>query len=159
MKAPRPGEVALPFDPGARHDASVAFLGRIRTPWGPDDCPKSITRAREQGAEAWIELDPAYQPLLTGLAPGRWIMLLYWMDRARRDIGVQRPGHVDGPRGAFAIRTPARPNPVSMACVQITSLSDHRIGIDAADCFDNTPVIDIKPWQPTIDAPPGRIVD
>lgn len=155
MKDPRPGEVLLPFDPGARTDGTVAFLGRIRTPWGPDACPKSITRARETGQPARVELNPDFAPLLTGLSEGRWIMLIYWMDRVRRDIAVQRPGHVDGPRGVFSIRTPARPNPISMACVQITRIDGSVIHIDAADCFDGTPLLDIKPWIPSIDAPPA----
>ena len=155
MKPPRPGEIVLDVDPATVADASVAFLGRIRTPWGPDDCPKNIRAARERGAPARVELSPVYEPLLTGLQAGRWIMLLYWMDQVRRDIGVQRPGHVDGPRGCFAIRTPARPNPISMACVQITGIEGAVVHIDAADCFDGTPLVDIKPWTPTVDAPPG----
>ena len=156
MKPPRPGEVVLELDPGTVADATVAFLGRIRTPWGPDDCPKNIRSARERGVGARVELLPAYAPLLTGLEPGRWVMLLYWMDRARRDIGVQRPGHVDGPRGCFAIRTPARPNPVSMACVRVTGIEGTVLHVDAADCFDDTPLIDIKPWIETVDCPPER---
>ena len=31
-----------------------------------------------------------------------------------------------------------------------------RIDVDAIDCFDGTPLIDIKPWLPTIDIPPGQ---
>ncbi|MGG7567434.1 SAM-dependent methyltransferase [Rhodovulum sp. DZ06] len=151
----REGEERLGFDPAARGDASIAFLGRIRTPWSKGDCPKNIARARETGQGARVELLPECEALLTGLAPGRWVMLLYWMDRAERDIAVQRPGHVDGPRGCFAIRTPARPNPISMACVQVTGIEGTTLHIDAADCFDGTPLVDIKPWLPTVDAPPG----
>lgn len=151
----RPGEARLDIDPARQADGTVAFIGRIRTPWAPGDCPRNIARARETGQPARIDLLPAYAPCLTGLAPGRWIMMLFWMDRAARDIGIQRPGHVDGPRGCFAIRTPARPNPISMTCVQITAIEGSTVHIDAADCFDNTPLIDMKPWLPTIDAPPG----
>jgi tRNA (Thr-GGU) A37 N-methylase len=27
--------------------------------------------------------------------------------------------------------------------------------IDAIDCYDNTPLLDIKPWKASIDVPPG----
>ena len=156
MGAPRPGEVLLPFDPGARADGSVSFIGRVRSPWGPEDCPKNIGRARESGKAAHIELAEGYGEGLLGLVVGQPVILLYWMDRSRRDIVVQRPGHTDGPRGVFALRSPARPNPVAMATVRITALDPEtgRIGIDAIDVFDGTPLIDLKPWIETVDLPP-----
>ena len=149
----RAGEELLPFDPGARADASVTFIGRIRSPWSPEDCPKSIRRARETGQGAHIELDAGYGPGVLGLEVGQAVVLLYWMDRGRRDLIVQRPGHVTGPRGTFALRSPLRPNPIAMATVRITRLepSTGVIGIDAIDCFDGTPLLDMKPWVPGID--------
>ena len=152
----REGEVALAFDPGARPDAGVTFIGRIRSPWSRGDCPRNIRRARETGQGARVELDPAYAPGLAGLEPGRAVFLIYWMDRARRDLIVQAPHHTDGLRGVFAIRSPVRPNPVAMSVVRITDidLASGSFGIDATDVFDNTPLIDIKPFTPTVDTPP-----
>lgn len=153
--AKRPGEIALAQDPGGRADAGVAFIGRVRTPWSRDDCPKNIRAARETGRGATVEIDAPYRPGLLGLTVGQPVMLLYWMHRGRRDLIVQTPGHADGPRGAFALRSPLRPNPVSLACVTITGLDVEagRVAVDAADCFDGTPLVDLKPWMATVDAP------
>jgi tRNA-Thr(GGU) m(6)t(6)A37 methyltransferase TsaA len=154
----REGEQQLPFDPAETADGPrIAFIGHIRSPWKAGDSPRNIASAREAGAAATIELDPAYAPGLAGLEVGRWIMVLYWMDRGRRDLIVQNPRHTDGARGVFALRSPVRPNPIAMSCVRITSLDLEAgvIGIDAIDCFDGTPVVDIKPWIATIDMPPG----
>ncbi len=43
------------------------------------------------------------------------------------------------------------------ACFPITALDKDSgvIGIDAIDCFDGTPVVDIKPWIDTVDMPQG----
>jgi tRNA-Thr(GGU) m(6)t(6)A37 methyltransferase TsaA len=156
MKGPiRPGEVALPFDPGTRADATVAFLGRIRTPWSEGNCPRNLRRARETGQGATVEVDADWRAGLAGLAEGQWVVLLYWMHAARRDLILQAPHDTDGLRGSFAVRSPIRPNPVSLAAVRITALdaAAGRIGIDAIDCFDGTPLIDIKPWVPTVDDP------
>ncbi len=154
----RDGEIALPFDPAETADGPrVAFIGRIRSPWQPGAAPRNIRKAREAGCDgARVELAPAYAPGLTGLAVGQPIVLLYWMDRGRRDLILQRPGHADGPRGTFALRSPVRPNPVALATVRITALDAARgiVGIDAIDCYDSTPLIDLKPWIPTIDSPP-----
>ncbi|MBY6050064.1 SAM-dependent methyltransferase [Vannielia litorea] len=98
-------------------------------------------------------MKPEFVPALTGLSPGDWIMLLYWTGEARRDLLVQRPRHADGPRGTFALRSPARPNPVALGCVRIEAIEGTTVRIDATDAFDGTPVIDIKPWIETVDSP------
>lgn len=154
----RAGEKTLPFDPGAREDAALAFIGVIRSPWTPADCPKNIRAARAQGKPARIELRDGYAPGLTGLAVGEPIVLLYWAGDGRRDLILQAPGHTDGPRGTFALRSPRRPNPVIVSTVIVTSLDAAAgvIGIDAIDAHDGTPVIDIKPWIETVDLPPSR---
>ncbi|MGC9420430.1 MAG: TrmO family methyltransferase domain-containing protein [Rhodovulum sp.] len=150
---PRPGEVVLegaPDPDGPR----LRIIGRIRSPWGPGDCPRNIGRARETGRAARIELDPAFAPALAGLRVGQPVILLYWMDRARRDLLVQAPRHVTEPRGTFALRSPNRPNTISQATVRITALDPDSatIGIDA---IDDTPLLDIKPWLETVDLPPS----
>ncbi len=153
----REGETALPFDPAETATGPrVTFIGRIRSPWQPGDAPRNVSRARETGCKyARIELEPAYIPGLTGLEAGRQIILLYWMDRGRRDLILQRPSHLDGPRGTFVLRSPVRPNPIAMATVRITGLDTNNgiVEIDAIDCYDNTPLLDIKPWIRAVDAP------
>ncbi len=155
--AARDGEVRLPFDPASRGDAGVAFIGQIRTQWTPHDCPKNLRQARERGMEpARVEVDSAYRAGLEGIAPGAPLILLYWMAGAPRDLILQAPKHRDGPTGVFALRSPARPNPVALAVVRCLSV-DRDAGVltvDAADCWDGTPLIDIKPWIETVDLPP-----
>jgi len=153
----RAGEEQLDFDPGERVQAGVTFIGHIRSEWQKGTAPRNLRQSRERGGgAARIELDPVYARGLSGLEVGRAIWVLYWMDRGRRDLIVQAPGHTDGPRGVFCLRSPARPNPIAMAAVRITSLDMEKgvIGIDATDAFDMTPVVDIKPWLDRIDVPP-----
>ena len=158
----RPGEVALPEGIGRTEDAGVVFIGRIRTPWKRGDCPRNIAAARAQMAEkntgaARIELDPRLAPALTGLTPGQPLLLLYWMHNARRDLLLQAPKHVEAPRGTFALRSPNRPNPVAASCVTLVRGDPDAatLEIDAIDCFDGTPLVDIKPWIRSVDTPPA----
>ena len=154
----RPGEVTLPDGLGRAEDAGLVFIGRIRTPWKRGDCPRNIASARAQMSGARIELDPRLAPALTGLAPGQPLLLLYWMHNARRDLLLQAPKHVDAPRGTFALRSPNRPNPIAASSVTLIGLdpATGTLEIDAIDCFDGTPLIDIKPWISTVDMPPER---
>ena len=86
------------------------------------------------------------------------MILLYWTGVARRDLIVQSPAHREGPTGVFALRSPARPNPVAVGVVRILSI-DPAAGVllvDALDAFDGTPLLDIKPWLPSVDVPPAQ---
>ena len=156
----RPGEVALAFDPAeTAGDASLVFIGRAETPWPDRDaCPKNIRQAREAGRPATLLLDPPWRPGLEGLEAGQAIVVLTWMDRARRDLILQAPRHRDRPAGVFALRSPVRPNPVGLAVVTILEIDREggRILVDALDCADGTPILDIKPWIESVDLPPGR---
>jgi len=151
----RPGEIHLPFDPAkTANDGSVIFIGKIRSPWKTrSECPKNMTRAREHKPTVIIEIDDAFCPGLSGLENYSHVIVAYWMHEARRDIIVQTPRHVNEPRGVFSMRSPVRPNPIALATVQILDIDQAagHITIDAIDCLDGTPLLDIKPWHETID--------
>lgn len=153
MSEIRDGEISLPFDPAAAAEASLAFIGHIRSPWSKGNCPKNVAEARARGLGARIELVPDYAAGLSGLEPGTPIKLLYWVDRGQRDLIVQRPGN-GNLRGVFSLRSPVRPNPIGLACVVIERIEGAVIGIDAIDAWDGTPVLDIKPYLPGVDMPP-----
>ncbi len=71
MTGARPGEQALPFDPGVADDARLAFIGRIRSPWSRGDCPKNLREARERGGDFRLQVDTPFRP---GLAVWRQAM-------------------------------------------------------------------------------------
>lgn len=154
-RPPREGEIALPFDPAeTADDARIIFIGRIRSPWKTrEDCPRNLRIARERGLTASVEIDAPWRPGLTGLEDRSHIILTYWMDRAPRNLIIQAPRHGSGPRGVFALRSPARPNPLALATVRLLELdrTAGRLTIDAIDCLDGTPLVDLKPWLDTID--------
>src|SRR6266511_5188267 len=106
----RDGEIAV--DLPDHFDASLYFIGRIRTPWTRrEECPKN---ARESDAVCTIELDPRWAAGLKGVESCSHLVVLYWMDKSRRDLVLQVPRHYGVGRGTFALRSPARPNPIAM---------------------------------------------
>lgn len=151
----RPGEIALSFDPAeTANDARLVFIGRIRSPWTQREaCPRNLRRARERGGGAQVEVAQAYRGGLQDLAGCSHIFLLYWMDQARRDLILQTPRGATGTRGVFSVRSPVRPNPIGLAAVKLIScdVGSGRIEIDAIDCLDGTPLLDIKPYIPSVD--------
>jgi len=160
-KAPREGEVPLPFDPAlSAADAHVVFVGRVASPWRERaECPKNMRAAREAGRPAAILIEPPYRPGLEGLARFSHAILLTWLDRSARNLIVQKPRHAETARGVFALRSPARPNPVGLHIVRILGVDGAagRVEIDGIDVLDSTPVIDLKPYFASNDAVPGAI--
>ena len=95
--------------PARSFDASLYYVGRIHTPWKQrKDCPKN---ARESEAVCTIEVDERWAPALKDVESCSHLVVLYWMDRSRRDIVLQVPRHYGEQRGTFSLRSPARPNP------------------------------------------------
>jgi len=150
----RPGEVAV--DLPATPDAGVYFIGTIRTPWKErKDCPKN---ARESDALCTIELEERYVPGLKDVASCSHLVLLYWMDRSPRNLVLQTPAHYGEQRGTFALRSPARPNPIAMSVVKLHRLEGHKLLVSGLDCLDGTPLIDIKPYFASTDSVPDAQV-
>src|SRR5262249_4930959 len=139
-----------------RFDASLYFIGRIRTPWkSRDECPKN---ARESEAECTIELDPRWQQALTEVESCSHLVLLYWMNRSRRDLVLQVPRHYGVGRGTVALASPARPNPIAMSVVRLLGIEGNRLSVVGLDCLDDTPLLDIKPYFASTDAVPEAVV-
>jgi tRNA-Thr(GGU) m(6)t(6)A37 methyltransferase TsaA len=150
----REGEVAaaLPDE----FDASLYYIGRIRTPWQRrEDCPKN---ARQSDAVCTVELDQRWAEGLTGLESVSHVLLLYWMDQARRDLLVQSPRHYTERRGTFALRSPARPNPIAASVARLVRIEGNTLSVVGLDCLDNTPLLDIKPYFASTDSVPDAQV-
>lgn len=154
----REGEVKLQGDPGAGPgDASVVFIGRIRSPWSDrSTCPKNMSAARAAGRPAELVVDEAYRRGLEGLEGVSHVVILTWLHHSPRDLIVQKPRHAAAARGVFALRSPARPNPVGLHVARLVAVDrdSGTLRLDAIDVLDGTPVIDIKPYMSSIDAFP-----
>jgi tRNA-Thr(GGU) m(6)t(6)A37 methyltransferase TsaA len=101
----------------------------------------------EGGADAWLVFEPRVAEGLRDIAPGAWLIVLTWLDRADRDVLVTRPRDdpVRPPTGVFSTRSPDRPNPIGLHRVQVLATEGSRIRVRPLEALDKTPVIDLKP--------------
>jgi tRNA-Thr(GGU) m(6)t(6)A37 methyltransferase TsaA len=152
----REGEESLAFDPAAMPaDGHVVFIGRIDSAWTKrEDCPKNMRAARETGKPAAVFIDAPYRPGLRGLGTASHVIVLTWLHHSPRDLIVQKPRHAAEAKGVFALRTPVRPNPVGLHVARLLSLDveEGKLGLEAIDALDGTPVIDIKPYFASVDS-------
>ena len=144
------------IDLPAAPDAGLSFIGRIRTPWKQrKECPKN---ARESDAVCAVELDERFRDALKDVASCSHLVLLYWMDKSPRNLVLQVPGHYAVQRGTFALRSPARPNPIALSVVKLLGIEDSKLSVVGLDCLDGTPLIDIKPYFASTDSVPDAVV-
>jgi len=123
----------------------VRAIGRVESPLtDPDAAPR---QADEGAPEAWLVFEPEVAEALDGIRPGDEVLLLTWLDRARRDVLTVHPrGDVSRPRaGVFSTRSPHRPNPIGLHRVEITAVDGRRLRVRSLEALDGTPIIDLKP--------------
>ncbi|HEY1303979.1 MAG TPA: tRNA (N6-threonylcarbamoyladenosine(37)-N6)-methyltransferase TrmO [Vicinamibacterales bacterium] len=126
-------------------DTTLQLIGHIRSTLVER---KNAPRQGAEGApDAWLEIEPAFEPALRGVATGDEVLVLTWFHRAKRDVLEVRPR--DDPNnelaGVFATRSPDRPNPLGLHRVTVRDRAGLRLRIGPIEAIDGTPVVDIKP--------------
>ena len=123
----------------------VKAIGRVES--SLTDLGAAPRQADEGAPEAWLVFEPAVVPGLQDLRPGDEVLLLTWLDRARRDVlSVHPRGDVSRPmEGVFSTRSPHRPNPIGLHRVEITAVDGPRMQVRHLEAVDGTPILDVKP--------------
>lgn len=108
---------------------------------------------------SYIQIEPQYRAALTGLDGFGYIQVIWWASgcdnpESRACVACDQP-YVHGPStiGIFATRSPERPNPIGLSCAYVTFIDgrDGVIGLAWIDADEGTPVLDIKPYTPSLD--------
>jgi tRNA-Thr(GGU) m(6)t(6)A37 methyltransferase TsaA len=110
--------------------------------------PASAPNQGDEGApDAWLVFQRSVLEALEGIGAGDEIIVLTWLDRARRDVLRVHPrGDASRPQqGVFSTRSPDRPNPIGLHRVQVVSLDGPRIHVRNLEAVNGTPILDVKP--------------
>jgi tRNA-Thr(GGU) m(6)t(6)A37 methyltransferase TsaA len=94
---------------------------------------------------------PEYIEGLKSLNEFSHIILIYWFHRVKAPLMIVKPYLDTKSHGLFATRAPARPNPIGISVVQLTSIVGTRLNVEGVDMLDETPLLDIKPFVPEFD--------
>lgn len=83
-----------------------------------------------------------------------WLIYLFHQNNGWKPK-VNPPVSPDGKKkGLFATRSPYRPNPIGLSCVDLISINGLELTIGNFDLLDQTPIIDIKPYISHYDSHP-----
>lgn len=144
---------------------ALTIIGHIHTVY-----PEKFGIPRQSGlsnaALSYITLEGECknQDCLRGLEEYSHIWLL-WGFHANHHGGwspTVRPPRLGGNlrKGVFATRSPYRPNPIGLSCVELVRIDLSEPGnpiliTRGADMMDGTPIYDIKPYLPYTDSHPS----
>lgn len=120
---------------------------------------KAIGKIAVNEESMQLKVEPAYIPALKELDGFSHLNVFWWFsecddDTSRKTLETPSP-YKGSPEvmGIFATRSPMRPNPIALSTAQILYI-DHENGVihlAYIDANDGTPVIDLKPYTPSLD--------
>lgn len=141
---------------------SMKPVAHIRT-----DFPAKFGVPRQAGLvpslTATIVFEKEYRvdAALRGIEQYSHLWLLWVFSEAVRDgwSPTVRPPRLGGNAklGVFATRSPFRPNPIALSAVRLEGVEKTEefgtvLRVSGADLMDGTPILDIKPYLPYVDA-------
>lgn len=118
-----------------------------------------IGEIRNNGNEYYIQINKKFCPALKELNGFSHIEVIWWFsgcdnEQSRSLLQTPQP-YKNSPEtmGIFATRSPQRPNPIALTTCQILNLDEVNgiIVIPFIDAIDGSPVLDIKPYTPSLD--------
>ncbi len=116
-----------------------------------------VTESHEmplQGVPAVIEIYAEFLEGLRGIEEDTHINVIGWFDKAERRPLVVTPGKIRrtvnptlGERGVFSLRSPTRPNPLSLSVTRLLKVEIPLLYAESLDLIDGSPIVDIKPYS------------
>ena len=126
-------------------------VGVIHTPFlKPQGVP--IQGALRPDKKGHVEIFSEYRDGLKDVEGFSHLILLYHFHLVEGYQLISRPFLDKTPRGVFSIRGPRRPNPIGMTVVQLLKVEKGILHVGGVDMVNGTPLLDIKPYFPDIDA-------
>jgi tRNA-Thr(GGU) m(6)t(6)A37 methyltransferase TsaA len=123
----------------------VTPVGWVESPLrDPAQAPR---QGREGAPPGWLVFGPEVAEGVRDLAVGQDIIVLTWLDRARRDelSTIPRDDPANPVTGVFSTRSPNRPNPIGLHRVRILAVDGLRFQVSDLEALDRTPILDVKP--------------
>jgi tRNA-Thr(GGU) m(6)t(6)A37 methyltransferase TsaA len=120
-------------------------IGTVESPL--TDMASAPKQGHEGAPDAWLVLEPGVLEGLQGLQAGNQVIVITWLDRARRDVLRVHPrDDVANPKqGVFNTRSADRPNPIGLHPVEVLAVDGPRVRVGPLEALDGTPVLDVKP--------------
>jgi len=132
-----------------RHSLELKPIGIIHSPF------KNMGEAPYQGYKSeeisQIEVFEEFEEGLKDIEGFSHIIVIYWLNKSQGyHLLVKTPWDVNL-HGLFTTRSPHRPCPLGLTVVELVAKKKNILTVKGLDAIDGTPLLDIKPYVPSID--------
>ncbi len=133
----------------------IRIVGYARTPWRRrEDAPHQPVASPE--TEGVLEIDADYRAALADLASFERIWLLFLFHQSSGWAARVKPPRGGPKRGVLATRAPNRPSQIGLTSVLLKAVDVESglVRVQGIDLLEGTPLLDVKPYLPMVDAFP-----
>jgi len=124
-------------------------VGVIHSPY------RNTSQAPYQGRRrkdiSQIEIFKEFEEGLQDIEGFSHIIVIYWFHKSEEFHLLVKTPWDDKPHGVFATRSPHRPCPLGLTVADLLGREKNILKVQGLDAVDGTPVLDIKPYIPSID--------
>jgi tRNA-Thr(GGU) m(6)t(6)A37 methyltransferase TsaA len=132
-----------------RHSLELKPIGIIHSPI------KNTGKAPYQGYKSevisQIEVFKEFEEGLKDIEGFSHIIVIYWFNRSQGYHLLVKTPWDDSLHGLFTTRSPHRPCPLGLTVVELVAREKNSLRVKGLDAVDGTPLLDIKPYVPSID--------
>ena len=123
-------------------------IGVIHSPYHVGQAPYQGCGREEIGE---VEVFEQFAEGLKDIEGFSHIVLIYWLHKSRGYSLMVRTPWDTTPHGLFTTRSPNRPCPLGLSVVRLVARKGNTLKVKGLDAIDGTPLLDIKPYVPTVD--------
>lgn len=106
-----------------------------------------------------LEIAEKYRDGLKDISQATHLIVLYWLDKADRNILQEDNPHDKKEYGIFATRTPNRPNPIWLSITGLVERKGNILRVKGITALDETEIVDVRPYFPGTDSFPEAKID
>jgi tRNA-Thr(GGU) m(6)t(6)A37 methyltransferase TsaA len=132
-----------------RHSLELKPIGIIHSPY------KNTGAAPYQGYKSeeisQIEVFREFEEGLKDIEGFSHIIVIYWFHKSQGYHLLVKTPWDDSLHGLFTTRSPHRPCPLGLTVVELVAREKNIVRVKGLDAIDDTPLLDIKPYIPSID--------
>jgi tRNA-Thr(GGU) m(6)t(6)A37 methyltransferase TsaA len=132
-----------------RQSLELKPIGIIHSPY------KNTGAAPYQGYKSeeisQIEIFEEFEEGLKDIEGFSHIVVIYWFHKSRGYHLLVKTPWDDNLHGLFTTRSPHRPCPLGLTVVELIAREKNILKVKGLDAIDGTPLLDIKPYIPSID--------
>jgi tRNA-Thr(GGU) m(6)t(6)A37 methyltransferase TsaA len=132
-----------------RHSLELKPIGIIHSPY------KNTGAAPYQGYKSeeisQIEVFREFEEGLKDIEGFSHIIVIYWFHKSQGYHLLVKTPWDKNLHGLFTTRSPHRPCPLGLTVVELVAREKNIVRVKGLDAIDDTPLLDIKPYIPSID--------